>query len=834
MIYFYSSLFIKCLEVKTVKNQLFKRAICLLTLCLYTTFCSNSANLGGSSYDTNEQRLSAIIKSAVDIGGLKISEGAVSNGTQSSPYIPKGKSVENRGILNSSKPIFIEGELHNYGILEASNDTYTQIGSAGKIYNYFSMVPDTKYTSTLTSSVFDELFNKRKIDKFYMLKKGAINGKVVDGKNTIIYDNGFPNNLGSQNSIFDGVLDNVVQLKETDAIFINENSKIKLENFQHNGEFKASLYSIYEYVNGQKDVIPVNPKVIVEKTNESAMLITGDYSWYNGVFNLEKGVVTVGKDAALFGGDINLSANTKLIIKGGTKDQFNKPNIKMQDYSEVHFDSPNGLNDVFSFYGSITGDENSIISFNSGTVIIKGDCSNFKGTIKMKAGAKLIIREKTGQYQGKMFGGKLMVVDEQGNPGGEITIDSKSGLSPLRILSGSVKIIKDDTPTQNTQHIIKEVDEIISFNESHVFIDYADPKLNNTSIHGSLTLLNGKTATFNNLNIDGGMLNVEGEHLETIKINGSFKVGSGINLMKNNIIDTIDASNAEKIEVYPGRNFHYYCTFDPKSRTVDNIIAKTCSFSDGSALEIMDCNTISELTEKSYVFQILKLTDSNGKYLPIKISSKKYISGKLGRYELCAEGGPGCVTLRCIDDIPLQKLNCSFSGLSSEAAETKSYRNILTNNTYIPQQKEKLSITRSSTPIYPEELHQKPYITTLKNEPSNRNFKVLSSMPKYIMENSTFLHSKKNVQEQEIFDISSEVDYTFQKNSFKMNFKNQLKKVNQFFTNRKILNKLPIETDSKPLGKFYITKKEDQSLFQNHLQSLRMRRRNYKLTISDD
>ena len=62
-------------------------------------------------------------------------------------------------------------------------------------------------------------------------------------------------------------------------------------------------------------------------------------------------------------------------------------------------------NQIFSFYGNITGTERDRLIFEQGEVRIKGDCSGFKGSIAVTPGAKFEVRSSnegsSSTYQGK-------------------------------------------------------------------------------------------------------------------------------------------------------------------------------------------------------------------------------------------------------------------------------------------------------------------------------------------------------------------------------------------------------------------------------------------------
>ncbi|MDR1333186.1 MAG: hypothetical protein LBJ69_02160, partial [Holosporales bacterium] len=241
-----------------------------------------------------------------------------------------------------------------------------------------------------------------------------------------------------------------------------------------------------------------------EGPGDPVAIYAGDNSWYNGVYNLHSGGAVFTPDGAMFGGQINLgqigdervvdigmgpqivsydgdtlyadiqdSDETKknlaiayaeqtppveMECQGGSKDEYNRSIVNMNGNSTLFFNIPqdeNG-NRIFSFYGSMNGTPSDRLIFENGTVLVKGDCSGFKGKIGVRNGASFIMRSSdatsSSQYVGKIFGGSIYVIGEDGNPdpNGTFTVSPSDGITPANMECGEMVLKPDvgETPVE--------------------------------------------------------------------------------------------------------------------------------------------------------------------------------------------------------------------------------------------------------------------------------------------------------------------------------------------------------------------------------------------------
>lgn len=433
-----------------------------------------------------------------------------------------------------------------------------------------------------------------------------------------------------------------------------------------------------------KTVDGVDESVVINKTGGEDLIVHGDQSWYNGVVNVKAGKLDIYAEGAMFGGKVVLQrdsgiSNWKTSIetgetgstpepsitwRGGSKDPDNKPTIVLGHGTHMNFNLDEGtargdgdyVNDpVFSFYGSITNEDSadtgrdasaidwsdSYISFKKGTIYIKGDCSGFKGILKVAPGSKFVVRDDIGthgQHKGVMFQGQLEVTDP--NSAEKVTLDLTDALHPITQKNGTMLITNTNTGDENTT-----VQDLTTGSEATTEINVPqDASLKNTKVEGTLKIVSGQNVNFDTLDIDGGVLEITGAKLGTVNIKGEFSVGSGLNTMGNNVLDTINSDTIMKVK--DGRNLEWKLDLDPINGKADCIVAPSTSFTTGSSLIITDYKLISTPVEDSYTFQILKLTDSGATYIPISIGTTKTVTGGAGTYSLYAEGGDGYITLR--------------------------------------------------------------------------------------------------------------------------------------------------------------------------------------------
>jgi|GEM_PF-3500546 len=455
------------------------------------------------------------------------------------------------------------------------------------------------------------------------------------------------------------------------------------------GNLNSSIYSIRGYSNNTEGDVPlVDTTIVLTKEGLGTLTLTGDHSWYNGVFNLghqgansSGNVLVVKEESSLFGGDVNLYEGTKLIWEGGMKDEYNKPNITMTN-ATLDFELVNqgGTDKVFSFYGTIKGDTESIVNFRQGTVFINGDASGFSGNINVLDGTSFVVRKKDNVYEGKMFGGILTVLDENGvaDKSKSITIFSNSGLNPLTVASGVVFFLHDQDTASNPIMNSTSITGLTVGVDGTAFVAYEGTLFTDTTVHGRLELSGGTKVSFDNLDLDGGTLKIAGSNLATISMSGNIKVGSSIEMWKNNAIETIDMSSTT-LNIYDSRNLDLYIDLDVAAGTADNIISQNVNFTDGSSIVIQDFNILNNpTTEYSHLFQVLTLTDPNATYIPIAVGTvahAKEVDGRYGIYKLFSEGGDGYITLRLtafLDDI-CDQLVTDLMGNRNDRAVAKAW-----------------------------------------------------------------------------------------------------------------------------------------------------------------
>lgn len=408
---------------------------------------------------------------------------------------------------------------------------------------------------------------------------------------------------------------------------------------------------------GLKEAVDQN--LVLEKTGKGKLVINGVHSWNNGVFNLKKGSVEIKKEGAMFGGDVNLSGGTHYILHGGAQDHYNKPNIMFHDDAQLSFiiDPNDPENNIFSFYGTMSTpgatplEEDSVytegtalsdakVHIDSGVVQIKGDCSNFKGTVDIDAGATLKVRKKEGKYEGKFFSGPIIVHQDANGNIGKVVVDTDSKIDGLNVNYGKVEIVNDSGEEKIIENSQVDANGTLEIDTTNVI-------LNNTTVNGSLVVTEGTEAVFNDLTLDGGILDLsQGTNLENIYIGGSFVVGSGVNAIGDQklthikITDRVDSNATVSrsgyaqgniahglIEVIKDRNLDFWLDIDPANadphNNCDVLEAGRIDYFQGSYLNIAGINLWQGHRPAQNVtyFQVLQLNDSDD-YIPIKISDE--------------------------------------------------------------------------------------------------------------------------------------------------------------------------------------------------------------------
>ncbi len=315
---------------------------------------------------------------------------------------------------------------------------------------------------------------------------------------------------------------------EQTSISHDTHTTLSINSYLSDVNVYPSFFSIDGYSSSNPYVVPpVDRDVVIRKIGANTATFHGDSSWFNGLFKLEAGNAVILDKGKMFGGDVELATGTKMTWKGGEKDEYNCPHITVAPSAELDFDLPQGENAIFSLYGSISGLPNPsdptdipYVTFTNGTVYVKGDCSGFKGRVTVESGAQFVIKKSdatsTAEYEGKMFGGDLVIVDGAGQDA-TIDIKSNSGLTPMHLTNGTVNIRDDDTPglPSGSQTIdTLEIDQGAKVN----LAKEAESLMKDSVIHGELEVSAGNNLTLQNAKLSGGVLNLTSTSLKDIKI----------------------------------------------------------------------------------------------------------------------------------------------------------------------------------------------------------------------------------------------------------------------------------------------------------------------------
>ncbi len=433
--------------------------------------------------------------------------------------------------------------------------------------------------------------------------------------------------------------------REQTAILHRDHSTVHIDSAASDVNIYPSFFSLDGYTGTHPYVIP-NPdrEVVIRKTGDHHATFHGDNSWFNGAFNLEEGTASVLDTGKMFGGDVNLSSGTTLVWHGGAKDEYNCPKIEIAPSATLDFVLPDGQNSIFSLYGSISGapdvtDPTNVpnVVFSQGTVYVKGDCSGFTGDVTVKHGSQFVIKKSdagsTTEYEGKMFGGKLIILDEHGNPG-QISIKSNSGLTPMHLIDGTVDILDDDTPNlpDGSQTIdTLEIDQGAKVN----LAKEAQSLMKDSVIQGELEVSAGNNLILQDVQLNGGVLNLTGTDLKNIIIQGTLKVGSTITALNNTCphIGTPGLAGALiQFDSQGADALHIYCCADPqKGDSFRMEFANTTGGDVPNNKIIMEhIRLLSPMTEEQFVLQVLHLTDINAVYPQMEASENLIIEGAPG------------------------------------------------------------------------------------------------------------------------------------------------------------------------------------------------------------
>ena len=417
----------------------------------------------------------------------------------------------------------------------------------------------------------------------------------------------------------------------------------------------ASLYSVNGLIlsNDTYSMPAVNSSLVINKIGENTLTLTGDSVWYCGVLNVLAGIVNASAPSSSPSGQVTVS-NDGTYITGGVANMFSSPIIQLSDNATLRIvvntvstnsdllgakklGTPNAAGATLG--GTVSGTENTTVECSSGPITITADCSGFTGTWETQEGTTLANTPASGAP----FTG---TVSAQGNS----TIKDDNGSASLTVTEGTVHL------TQLTTSTAPVIDSLTVQSNAEVNNEYVSSTTytGTTAVQGTLVETGAKDVSYEQLDVNGGILDLsnvaDGHTLHA----GNLRVGSGVFMMGGTNLNTFDVGSGTGgvIEVYPGRNFDFTCNLDPASGGCNKILSSNCSFAGtSSALNVEDYAVLSKPSAAQYLFKILTLTSPTAKYLPIILSSEaanKRILGADGKtfYQLIATGGNGYVALR--------------------------------------------------------------------------------------------------------------------------------------------------------------------------------------------
>ena len=408
-----------------------------------------------------------------------------------------------------------------------------------------------------------------------------------------------------------------------------------------------------------------DPNVFAYKDWSSSDPVTtyhGDNSWFNGVYKLKRGGIIVKNTAGMFGGRVELgdadkyngkfgngaialhadlandNEEAKEFIKtvkptefeweGGTKDEYNKPNIYMNGNSTLYFNlQPDADgNEIFSFYGNLYGTERDRLIFEQGEVRIKGDCSGFKGKVAVTQGAKFEVRSSdetsSSQYSGRFPHANIYQIygteagDDAGKfvttPGTVTEVDTAT-MENVTINNGNINL-KNNTGTNDGKILLK------SANIERASMTTMDDESNieDTTIRG--VLVANENMTVKNTTLRGGVLVLQnGATLNTNTLEAGSTIASWGNGSYKDVVN-IGTGDGGYIKITDGHTLKFFGDYNIQDKTADKISASTelSDIQTSGGIEVGGMNFNADPTGNEYVFNIFDGT-SNNVSMPISI-----------------------------------------------------------------------------------------------------------------------------------------------------------------------------------------------------------------------
>jgi hypothetical protein len=364
----------------------------------------------------------------------------------------------------------------------------------------------------------------------------------------------------------------------------------------------------------------------------------GDNSGFKGKFELENSQATIAEKGKMFGGNINLHQDSELIWCGGEKDSGNRPDITMFNNAKLVFQLPEiGDNKIFSVYGTIktneTSQSNATISISSGEILIKNDCSGFKGNLQISPNAVLKIINDD-DHCGKMFGGSISVLN-----GGSITVNTQNGLVPLHVKEGTVTLSNENLLERNIEQLTVEKDATIN-------LEFADAIISGASyVEGVLQI--GQNADFEVLEVHGGTLKIT-EGVDIVTFN-KIQFGSLLDTMNNEITE-LSTNQLELLK--HGGDMNWQLDFNLDNQKCDHFKAASFSNPGGKFLVISDYKMQGIPIDDVYIFNIMNIGGGDP-YPHIEVTAGDFPS-EYGIYRLQGQDGTGNVIMKLISGLSIK------------------------------------------------------------------------------------------------------------------------------------------------------------------------------------
>jgi hypothetical protein len=335
---------------------------------------------------------------------------------------------------------------------------------------------------------------------------------------------------------------------------------------------------------------------------------SGDNSWYNGVFELKEGGAIIDERGSIFGGKIVMYPFTELEWRGGPKDEFNRPTIIMQEGSSLFFNL-RSADETFSFYGNIKGDESARLIFENGTVLVKGDLSEFKGTIVVVRGGKFIVTSSdatsSSEYEGKFPGGVIYQTEANGelatafvDDNSATTIDTATGVENLNINNGYT-IVKNSDATGTVALRNSSVSK-----GAFVSMD-GKSEIKKSVIEGVVIVKGDMDAQ--DVTINGGVLAFEGGSLTTENLTAGSTIAFWGNRHTERInVQNSGASGGTTFTITDGHTLKFYADVNPSTNQIDQINTLNDTIvNPGNGIQIGGLNFMNKPTADEYYFDVL-------------------------------------------------------------------------------------------------------------------------------------------------------------------------------------------------------------------------------------